>query len=386
MIIGIDGNEANVENRVGISEYAYWLLYYFEKFAVAGDFGRTNFQVYLKNNPVSGLPDQNKYWRYKHFGPGKFWTQFALPLNLYLQNPKPNIFFSPTHYAPRFSPVPTVVSVMDLSYLYFPELFNKTDLYQLRNWTEYSVKKAARVLTISNSSRSDIIKEYKIPEENVVTIYPGIKEPVTLEPHVYGMNQLQSKYSISKNYILFVGTLQPRKNISRLIEAFSLIKKQEARSKKQGLPEDLQLVIVGKKGWLYEEILGAPEKFEVKNSVLFLDSITDEELPEFYKNALCYILPSLYEGFGLPVLEAMKYGCPVITSNVSSMPEAGGEAAVYVNPESAKDISEKIFKVISDPELRHEMKTKGKEQVKKFNWEKTARETMRVLQEVAGGK
>jgi len=372
MIIGIDGNEANVQKRVGISEFAYQLLLQF-----AAHFkDEAKFVIYLKDEPLDSLPKATENWEYSVLKPGKLWTQWRLPLDLFFHKPRPDIFFSMTHYAPRFSPVSTIVSVMDVSYLRFPELFRSQDLYQLRNWTEYSVKNAKKVLTISDSSRDDIIKAYKVPGKNVVTIYPGIKNILSLEPRVFGMNQLQSKYHISDNYILFVGTLQPRKNIVRLIEAFSRVRNQESGIK------DLELVIIGRRGWQYEEILEAPKKFDVEEKVKFLENIQDEELDVFYHHALCYVLPSLYEGFGLPVLEAMQRDCPVITSNVSSMPEAGGDAAIYVDPEDVSDIAEKIVKVISDKKLRNEMIEKGKKQVKKFSWEKAAKETMEVLKQV----
>lgn len=380
MIIGIDGNEANVSKRVGISEYAYWLLHYFARFAAEGKTPGVQFTIYLKQPPFKGLPEETKNWRYKVVGPGKLWTQFGLPINLFLGKPKPDLFFSPTHYAPRFSPVPSVISVMDLSFLRFPELFDKADMYQLKNWTKYSVKKAKKIVTISNSSRNDIIETYQISEDRVQTIYPGIKQTVSLQPRVYAMNELKAKYNISDNYILFVGTLQPRKNIGRLIEAFSKIKKLESGIK------NLQLVVIGKKGWLYEEILEAPKKFGVEDRVKFLEGINDEELAVFYKHALCYVLPSLYEGFGLPVVEAMKHGCPVITSNVSSLPEAGGDAALYVDPEDVDDIAEKIIKLINNKDLQKELAEKGKKQAAKFSWEKTAKETLKVLVDVATEK
>lgn len=376
MIIGIDGNEANVKKRVGISEYAFQLLQQFANLQQQSA-SKITFVVYLKERPLKHLPAENKYWQYHVLKPGKLWTQWRLPLDLYFHSPRPDVFFSMTHYAPRFSPVPSVVSVMDISYLRFPDLFSSADLHKLRNWTEYSVKKARKVLTISNSSRNDIIKAYKASAEKIVTIYPGIKEITTLEPYVFGMNQLKSTYHISDHYLLFVGTLQPRKNIVRLIEAFAKIRKQESTGR------NLELVIIGKKGWLYEEILEAPTKFGVENSVKFLHAVSDEELTVFYKYALCYVLPSLYEGFGLPVLEAMQRGCPVITSNVSSMPEAGGDAALYINPEDVDDIAEKITKLITDSKLREELIAKGKKQVQKFSWDKAAQETLAVLQEVA---
>ena len=305
------------------------------------------------------------------------WTQFALPVHLFLQKNKPDVFFTPTHYAPRFSPVPTVVSVMDLSFLRFPELFAEKDLYQLKNWTKYSVGKASHVITISNSSKNDIIKAYKIPADRVSVVYPGIKQVTTLNPHVYSMSELKTKYKISDNYILSVGTLQPRKNTARLIEAFAKIRKS-----KKYADSDLMLVVVGKKGWLYEDILSAPERFGVTESVKFLDFVSDEDLISLYKNAQCYVFPSLYEGFGLPVLEAMKFDCPVITSNVSSLPEAAGDAALYVDPLDIEDIAKKIQKVLEDKDLRRGLIKKGREQVKKFSWEKSAKETLAILEEV----
>lgn len=381
MIIGIDGNEANVHSRVGIGEYAFELLRQFSnsKFSPRGEAGKiqnSKFVIYLKDRPLEHMPEEADGWKYRVLKPGKLWTQWRLPLDLYFHKDRPDVFFSPSHYAPRFSPVPTVMSIMDVSYLYFPEMFDKKDLLQLKNWTAYSVKNAKKVLTISRSTKNDIIEAYKTPDTKVIVTYPGIKETVSLEPRIYGMNQVKTKYRISDNYVLFVGTLQPRKNIQKLIEAFAKVLKDENSQ------NDLQLVIVGKKGWQYEEILSAPEKLSISGSVKFLESVSNDELPIIYKHAKCMILPSLYEGFGLPVLEAMKYDCPVITSKVSSLPEAGGDACLYINPEDVSDISDKIIKLINDDKLRQVLIEKGRKQVEKFSWEKTAGETLKVLEEV----
>lgn len=359
MLIGIDGNEANVNRRVGIGEYAFELLKEFNKFQLPN----IQFVIYLKNKPLPDLPKENSNWKYRIVNPGKLWTQIGLPVDLYIHRPRPDVFFTPSHYAPRFSPIPTVISIMDLSYIKFPELFKKNDLYQLVNWTKYSAKKASRVFTISLASKNDIIEEYKLPENRVVVTYPGLK-PI-----------LSDKSKMTKgNYILFVGTLQPRKNVGKLIEAFSKLNPKYS---------NLSLYVVGKKGWLYDDILSAPKKFNVEKSVKFIDFVNDLELADLYKRAQCLVLPSLYEGFGLPVLEAMKYGCPVITSNVSSLPEAGGTAALYINPKDVNDIKEKIEKVLSDEKLRKQMIERGYEQIKKFSWEKTARQTLKVLEELA---
>ncbi len=375
MTIGIDGNEANTKRLVGIGEYAFELL---------SEFARQKHEhkilVYLKASPLAHMPPETDTFQYKIFGPSRLWTQFGLPVHLFLSHEKPSVFFSPTHYVPRVSPAPRVMAIMDVSYIQYPQLFKAKDLYQLKHWTAYSVKKAKKILTISEASKSDIIKEYNVPKESVVVTYPGVKPIRALSPELFTMDRLQRDHGISKKYILFVGTLQPRKNLLRLIEAFAQV------LKKKNMPDGLQLVIVGKKGWLFEEILSAPEKFSISDRVKFLDFVSDEELPALYKNALCYVLPSLYEGFGLPVLEAMKYGCPVITSNVSSLPEAAGDAAMFVNPEKTVEIENALEKVITDEKLRETLVEKGYKQIKKFSWEKAASETLRVLEEVGGGK
>lgn len=316
------------------------------------------------------MPAPTPSFSYKIIGPKKLWTRFALPLNLYLDS-KPDLFFTPSHYGPRFSPIPTAISIMDLSYIHYPQLFRKSDLYQLKNWTKYSAKKAAKIFTISEFSKNDIIKTYGKNPEDIVVTYPGIKQVSSIKYEVLSMSEIDKKFGIKNPYILFVGTLQPRKNIVKLVEAFSRLKNQK-----------MALVIVGKRGWLFDEILASPKRYGVENRVKFLDFVGDEDLPSLYKNATCFVLPSLYEGFGLPVLEAMKYGCPVILSKVSSLPEAGGDAALYFDPSDTNDITEKMEKVISSEKLRQEMIKKGYEQVKKFSWEKTARQTLKVLEEL----
>ena len=362
MIIGIDGNEANVEQRVGIGEYSFELLRQFKEFKIQN----SKFKIYLKNKPLEHMPKESGNWKYKIIGPKGFWTQLALPFHLLFDSVKPDVFFTPSHYAPRFAKMPTVISVMDLSYLYYPNLFKKMDLYQLRRWTSYSVKNAKRVLTISQASKNDIIKEYKKEAKDVVVTYPGVKQKMAMKD--------AKKRFIEEKYILFVGTLQPRKNIVKLIEAFSKITDKHS----------VNLVVAGKKGWLYEEIMDAPKAYGVESRVVFKNFIEDEELVNLYSHAELFILPSLYEGFGLPVLEAMQYGCPVITSSVSSLPEVGGDAVLYVDPLSVEDIANKMNQLLSDDNLRTDLIKKGYEQIKKFSWEKTARETLNILEEVAG--
>ena len=370
MLVGINGYEAVVPrfgfnkdglpNRVGSAEVCYQLLVELAKVDK-----KNEYIVYIPTAPTSDMPKESENWKYKIVPGQKMWTLFALPRAV--RTDKLSIFFSPTHYLPFFLNCPQVIAVLDVSYKYFPELFKKKDLLKLKWWGGRSIKKASRVITISESSKDDIIKEYQVSASKVLVINVGIK---ALPASKMTKEELFTKYNLASPYILFVGTLQPRKNIARLIEAFSKIE------------SETDLVVIGKKGWMFEEILEAPIKFGVKDKVKFLHDVTDDELPLFYTHAEVFVLPSLYEGFGLPVLEAMKYGCPVITSSVSSLPEAGGEAALYVDPNSIEDIASKIKEVLKDNKLREKMIKKGHEQVKKFSWEKAAKEVIQIFEEV----
>ena len=362
MNIGIDGYEANVADRVGIGRYAYEMLSHLYPLLE-----KHNVTVFLPNAPRRDLPVETLAWRYKVCGPSKFWTFIGLPMAL--KREQLDVIFSPTHYIPRFTSVPRVMALMDVSYLKFPDLFKAKDLYQLRRWTAYSVVHAKKIITISQASKNDIIKAYRVPEDRVIVTYPG-----------FIMNNVLPTKT-PKNYMLSVGTLQPRKNYAKLIEAFSLFLKVN----KQKF-SDLQLLIIGKKGWMYEEILAAPKKFGVENRVTFLDFVKEEDLPGYYRHAICFALPSLYEGFGLPVLEAMAYKCPIVVSNVSSLPEIAGKAAVYVDPNSVESIAKGLLTAVGQRNLVQGKQriNAGLSQMKKFTWEKAAKQTVEVLENVGG--
>lgn len=352
MRIAIDGYEANILNRVGIGRYAYEIVKHIHKADK-----KNTFDIYLPSAPLSHMPKETGNWKYHLVWPKKFWTFIGLPYAVTRDHP--DVVFSPTHYIPRWVRFPRVMAIMDVSYLKFPELFRPQDLHKLVNWTRYSVGHAAKIITISEFSKNAIIEAYGVPRDRVVVAYPGLS---------MGHKSLSNKQG-RKQYILSVGTLQPRKNFVRLIEAFAAL-----------ADKTIELVIVGKKGWLYDEILEAPKRFGVSDRVRFLDFVPDEELPTLYKNAACFALPSLYEGFGLPVLEAMSYGVPVVVSNTSSLPEIAGDAGVYVNPEDTEDITRGLARALT--EHNTDRIKKGKERAKIFTWENAAEKVMHVLEEV----
>lgn len=371
MILAIDGYEANVANRVGIGRFAYELLVRIEKAVREGKTAFSSVRVYLPDGPLPDMPKPTATWEYRVLSPKQFWTIFRLPIALRHDKPLADVVFSPTHYVPRFVRTPRVMAIMDTSYLLYPELFRKQDLHKLIHWTAYSARVTSRIITISDYSKRAIIKAYNVASSQVQVVYPGLVQ--TSSKLTAMKDDVTKKYDISSRFILSVGTLQPRKNFTKLIEAFSKISDTE-----------IDLVIVGKKGWLYEEILQAPKTYGVEGRVKFLEFVPDEDLPALYTKAACFVLPSLYEGFGLPVLEAMAHQCPVVISNVSSLPEIAGDAALYIDPESVTSIKDGISLALSQKGTEKEKKriAEGDKRVKMFTWDKAAKDTIALLESV----
>lgn len=365
--IGVDGNEANVEKRVGVSVYALNILKYFCNIAKQ----EIQFDIYLKRLPLTDLPRENKYFKYKTI-PGNFlWSQISLPLFLY-QHKNIDVYFSPAHYLPGFCPVPQVVTIHDVAYLYYPEDFTKKDLWQLKNWTAFSIKKAKQIIAVSKTTKKDIVKNYDVDENKVTVVYNGFEKQISQNSHLRQGFGGQGKI---KNFILFVGTIQPRKNLEVLIDAFDKFTQTN---------NDFKLVIVGKKGWLYKDIFEKVKTMKLEDKIIFTDHVTDEDLIWYYKNAFCLTLPSIYEGFGIPVLEAMSYDCPVIASFSSSLPEIGGEASLYFDPKNSDDLLEKLESLQNNNELRKQLISKGQQRIKDFSWEKCGKETLNVIIDSVG--
>jgi glycosyltransferase involved in cell wall biosynthesis len=280
--------------------------------------------------------------------------------------------------APPFSPCPVVVSIHDLSFEHLPQTFKRRSRTQLRMTVRRSARKAAQVVALSEHARSDIITTYGLrPEKlNVIPLAaPSYFGPVEDAAELQRVRQI---YGIEPNYILTVGSIQPRKNLSRLIAAYSSLRHAQREVK---LP---QLVLVGKCAWLYDETLRTIKELEVSNSVVLTGYVPEANLPALYSGALCFVYPSYFEGFGLPPLEAMKCGAPVIVSNKTSLPEVVGQAAILVDPFDISDIASAIEKVISNSNLRSHLRVKGFERARLFDWRETARQTVAVYKKAAG--
>lgn len=367
MVIGVDGNEANVKNRVGTGTYALELLKQFAKEK------NHKFLIYLKEKPQAGLPKETPNFKYFVFGPKKLWTQLALSVQLTIK-PKVDVFFSTAHYGPRFSKVPYVVTIHDLSYLHYPRLFNKDDLLQLTAWSKYSIENSKHIIAPSKSTKEDIVKNYKVPAAKITVTYEGYNKNLFKPLQKNKIDAILKKYKIKRDYVIFVGTLQPRKNVEKLIEAFAILKGSSL--------SNLQLVVCGKKGWLYEPILEKSKELGIQDKVVFTDFVPDKDLPALISKAKAYVLPSLWEGFGIPVIEAQACGVPTVVSNTSSLPEIVGDSAVLIDPEDTESIAKGIKKAL-DPENAPNLVKKGLENIKRFSWETCAAETIKVLESAA---
>ncbi|MFN2491903.1 MAG: glycosyltransferase family 4 protein [Pyrinomonadaceae bacterium] len=279
--------------------------------------------------------------------------------------------------SPPFPPCPVVVSIHDLSFEHLPDTFNWRSRTQLRITVRRSAQKASQVITLSQHARSDIVTTYGLKPDKVNVIplaAPSYFAPVVDEHELQRVRQL---YGIHGDYILSVGSIQPRKNLSRLIAAYSSLRGAHSSGK---LP---QLVLVGKFAWLYDETLRTIKDLEVSNSVVLTGYVPEADLPALYSGALCFVYPSYFEGFGLPPLEAMKCGTPVIVGNQTSLPEVVGPAAVLVDPFDVNDIAAAMARVSSDLNLRAQLRRLGVERARVFDWRDTALKTLAVYEKAA---
>lgn len=274
---------------------------------------------------------------------------------------------------PIFTPVKFLVTIHDLILTKFPTTRASTlspFFYKIKNlaykiviWV--AIKRAKSIIAVSKFTRNDIIRQFNARKDKVKLIYEGVSDFKNLEKE--NSKNILNKYNIKKPFLLYVGNAYPHKNLERLIKAFLILKKDFI---------NLSLVLVGKEDYFYKRLKNFLDY--KKYNILFPGFVADDELGVFFQEAECYVFPSLYEGFGLPPLEAMAFSCPVVSSNRSCLPEILGDAAVYFNPEKEQDIVNKIKKVIKDDVLKKQMIAKGSQQIKKYSWQKAVEQTLKL--------
>jgi len=301
------------------------------------------------------------------------WEQLLLPLDALCCNI--DTFHFPAYAAPLLFPCPYVVTIHDMIYQLYPEETVPFFQTYLNVMTPLIAKMAKKIITVSQNSKEDIMRLLNIPEDKISVIYPGISESFKPAKDSTLLQRVLGKYQISSSYVLAVGTLEPRKNMVRLIKAFSVLK----RAKQY----DGQLVVVGGKGWFYDEIFQAVERLSLKKDVIFTGYVPDQELVCLYNGARVFVFPSLYEGFGAPPLEAMTCGVPVITSKASSLPEIVADAAILINPYDVSELAAAIADLLHDEKLQTELTEAGFRNVQRFSWDKAARDTLAVYNSIA---
>lgn len=267
------------------------------------------------------------------------------------------------------------VTIHDLIPRIYPSKFTKKHRLIQNTLLPHILRKADKIIVDSNSTKNDIIKFYPRYEDKIKVIYLGVESHFFPRSN-HEIEKTLDKYNVDFRYILFLGTVEPRKNIIRVVDAFIQLKQEGNIEQK--------LIITGRKGWLYKDIIEKINKTPFSQDIIFTDFVDDEDLPSLYSGAEIFLYPSLYEGFGLPVLEAMSCGSPVITSNLSSLPEVAGDAAILVDPMNVEEIVQAMEKLLRDRELRKELKRKSLERAKFFSWEMAAKETLHLYEDILG--
>jgi glycosyltransferase involved in cell wall biosynthesis len=324
---------------------------------------------------VPTAPGTNFSWKPTRLSPrwlARIWHRARIPLPVEVWTGKVDLFHATDFVLPpALSSTKTIVTVHDLSFVRVPDAASPRLYDFLSTVVPRSVHQADRVIADSEATRQDLLELYGLDESKVDVLLSGITQKY--KPVLFDMT-IRKKYGIPDTpYLFSIGTIQPRKNYSRSIQAL-------AHLRQQGY--DLNFVIAGGKGWLEDEMYQTIKKTGLREYVHLIGFADDEDLPALYSSAECTLFPSLYEGFGFPVLESMSCGTPVITSNVSSLPEVAGNAAILVNPYSVEAITAAVRRVLDDSILRQTLIERGFQQAKKFTWERSARQLRQIYTDV----
>jgi glycosyltransferase involved in cell wall biosynthesis len=307
-----------------------------------------------------------------------------LTFPIYLRGLSPDLSHIPLNRVPLLMIRPYVVTIHDMANLMFEEHHSNLRM-QLRRWRfERGLKRASRIIAVSEATKRDVERHVNVPPDRIRRVYNAPDPGFLMRSSPPGSEEqlrIMERYQINYPFLLYAGNIRRHKNVPRLVEAFAVVRDQLTA---HPVYKDLRLVIIGDTISRYPEVRQAVIKSRVEHVVRFLGFVPFETLRCFYEFAAAFVFPSRYEGFGLPPLEAMACGTPVVTSNVSSLPEVVGDAAVLVNPENVFDIARGIKDVLLDDRLRAELIRRGRDQAARFSWERTARQVLEIYQEAAG--
>lgn len=373
MIIGIDASRATTGQRTGTEAYAYFLIH--TLIPLAGARGH-RLRLYFNQTPAFDLFPAAEHVERVVIPRRRLWTH--LRLGRELRRRPPDVFFTPAHVIPLGYGGPSVATIHDLGYEYFPDAHPRRQLAYLRWSTRHNARVARRVIADSAATRDDLARFYGTDTAKIDIVYPGAEPDLRRVEDETKIADTLARHGIRSPYLLYLGTLQPRKNLIRLVEAFAA----------SGLhDEGYSLVLAGKPGWLAEPlqaaIRGLPSA--VRGRILLPGYIGETEKNLFLSGATALVFPSLYEGFGFPVLEAQACGTPVVCSNTSSLPEVAGKGAVLIDPLDTAAIAGAMRRVVDDADLRVGLIKKGQANLRRFTWHHAAGQVMELLEGVAGG-
>ncbi len=303
------------------------------------------------------------------------WEQFTLPS--LIRQKHIDVFHSPANVLPELLPRNSagVVTLHDLAFLRFPKVLTRAKRLYHRTFTIRSLQRATMIISVSESTKQDAIELVGIPAGHLQTVYASIDERFSSMAAEEEINAFRQKHGLSEDFLLYLGTLEPRKNITTLIEAYAYLRRAYARTEK--------LILAGGKGWLYEAIYEKIAQLGLQGEVIFPGFVAESEQKLWYSAASAFVYPSLYEGFGLPVVEAMACGTPVVTSNVSSLPEAGSDIALCVEPYNVEAMAEALYKALTDQAFRQRCRAMAAVAAQRFSAQAMAERTVGVYEQAA---
>jgi glycosyltransferase involved in cell wall biosynthesis len=318
-----------------------------------------NFRAVVDNSPAYSIREQ-----------------FSVPAAL--RRARPDVFHAPHYVLPILTRSRSVVTIHDCIHLMFPQYLPNRAAYAYARTSIWSAaRRSTRILTVSESSKRDILRFFDVPPDKITVIYNAIDERFRQQPSEEEMMRVQERFQLHGDFVMYAGNVKPHKNLERLIEAFHLVRHEG------GL--DVKLVVIGDEVSKYAELRRAVHRHNLHKYVRFLGFMPDETLAVLYRLAAVFVFPSLYEGFGLPPLEAMASGAPVVTSNVSSLPEVAGGAALLVDPYDPRAIADGIRRVLTDPALQASLRERGLRRAADFSWEQSVHRIRDIYREVADG-
>lgn len=380
MLIGIDASRALGARRTGTENYSLQLI----RHLVARKTPHC-FRLYCNRPPPPGLfelrkrsPQANLEIRVLNLP--RLWTHVRLSMEV-TRHP-PDVLFVPSHVLPVRHPQHSAVTVHDLGFRYFPEAHTRFHRWYLDLSTRFSAATATVLLADSRATRDDLVRFYGVDPQRISVVYLGRDEALGPQRDSDRLASIGERLKLwpegqPRPYILYVGTLQPRKNLVRLVDAFAQLQVRHPH---------LLLVLAGRQGWLAEPILRSVQTLGLQDRVLLPGYVADQDLAVLLSCAEFFAFPSLYEGFGLPVLEAQACGTPVLASNTSSLPEVAGDSALLVDPLDVNAMAEAMERLLVDTQLRQSLREAGQKNIQRFSWARCAEETLAVLERLPGTK